>query len=347
MRAIVKTAAGPGMEVREVPVPSVGASDVLIRVLNAGVCGTDLHIWEWDAWAAGRLKPPLIIGHEFSGRIEKLGEDAAAEGLLKVGDLVTAEGHIICGHCLPCRTGNGHLCVRTRIIGVDRDGAFADYISMPVSNVMLLDGITPGIGAIMDPVGNAVHTVLEGGDVPGSTVFVLGCGPIGCFAVGVARAAGAALVVASDFNPRRLELARAMGAHETLNPGKDDVVARIKELTRGLGVDLVCEMSGHPAGHAQAFAAARPGGRVNMLGTPSRSTEVDFARDVIFKGLTLYGVTGRKMYSTWNAMARFIKSGEFDPSPVITHRFPLEGIAEAVEVIKDGQAGKVILEIGT
>ena len=347
MRAIVKTGAGPGMEVRDVPVPSVGASDVLIKVLNAGVCGTDLHIWEWDAWAAGRLKPPLTIGHEFSGRIEKLGEDAAAEGLLKVGDLVTAEGHIICGHCLPCRTGNGHLCVRTKIIGVDRDGAFADYISMPVSNVMLLDGITPEIGAIMDPVGNAVHTVLEGGDVPGSTVFVLGCGPIGCFAVGVARAAGAALVVASDFNPRRLELARAMGAHETLNPGKDDIVARIKELTRGLGVDLVCEMSGHPAGHAQAFAAARPGGRVNMLGTPSRTTEVEFARDVIFKGLTLYGVTGRKMYSTWNAMARFIKSGEFDPSPVVTHRFPLEGIADAVEVIKDGQAGKVILEIGT
>ena len=347
MRAIVKTGAGPGMEVRDVPVPAVGASDVLIRVLSAGVCGTDLHIWEWDAWAAGRLKPPLTIGHEFSGRVERLGEDAAAEGLLKVGDLVTAEGHIICGHCLPCRTGNGHLCVRTRIIGVDRDGAFADYISMPSSNVMLLDGITPGIGAIMDPLGNAVHTVLEGGDVPGSTVFVLGCGPIGCFAVGVARAAGAALVVASDFNARRLELAHAMGAHEVLNPAKDDVVARIRELTRGLGVDLVCEMSGHPAGHAQAFAAARPGGRVNMLGTPSRTTEVDFARDVIFKGLTLYGVTGRKMYSTWNAMSRFLKSGELDPSPVITHRFPLEGIADAVEVIKDGQAGKVILEIGT
>jgi threonine 3-dehydrogenase len=346
MRAIVKTAAGPGMEVRDVPVPSVGASDVLIKVLNAGVCGTDLHIWEWDAWAAGRLKPPLTIGHEFSGRIEKLGEDAAAEGLLKVGDLVTAEGHIICGHCLPCRTGNGHLCVRTKIIGVDRDGAFADYISMPVSNVMLLDGISPEIGAIMDPVGNAVHTVLEGGDVPGSTVFVLGCGPIGCFAVGVARAAGAALVVATDFNPRRLELARAMGAHETLNPGKDDVVARIKELTRGLGVDLVCEMSGHPAGHAQAFAAARPGGRVNMLGTPSRTTEVDFARDVIFKGLTLYGVTGRKMYSTWHTMQRFLRTGQFDPGPVVTHRFPLEGIEQAIGVIKDGQAGKVILEIG-
>ena len=335
------------MQVRDVPVPAIGASDVLIRVLNAGVCGTDLHIWEWDAWAAGRLKPPLTIGHEFSGRIEKLGGAAEAEGILKVGDLVTAEGHIICGHCLPCRTGNGHLCVRTRIIGVDRDGAFADYIAMPVSNVMLLDGISPEIGAIMDPVGNAVHTVLEGGEVPGSTVFVLGCGPIGCFAVGVARAAGASLVVASDLNPRRLELARAMGAHETLNPGSDDVVARVRELTGGLGVDLVCEMSGHPAAHAQAFAAARPGGRVNMLGTPSRNTEVDFARDVIFKGLTLYGVTGRKMYSTWDAMKRFLKAGQFDPRPVVTHRFPLEGIAEAVAVIKDGQAGKVILEIGT
>jgi len=347
MRAIVKTAAGPGMQVRDVPVPSIGPSDVLIRVLNAGVCGTDLHIWEWDAWASGRLKPPLTIGHEFSGRIEKLGSAAEAEGVLLVGDLVTAEGHIICGHCLPCRTGNGHLCVRTRIIGVDRDGAFADFIAMPVSNVMKLDGISPEIGAIMDPVGNAVHTVLEGGEVPGSTVFVLGCGPIGCFAVGVARAAGASLVVASDLNPRRLELARAMGAHHTLNPSTDDVVARVREVTGGLGVDLVCEMSGHPAGHAQAFSSARPGGRVNMLGTPSRNTEVDFARDVIFKGLTLYGVTGRKMYSTWNAMQRLLKAGQLDPRPVITHRFPLEGIAEAVAVIKDGQAGKVILEIGT
>jgi threonine 3-dehydrogenase len=333
------------MVVRDVPVPVIGAQDVLIRVLNAGVCGTDLHIWEWDAWASGRLKPPLTIGHEFSGRIEELGPEAQSEALLKTGDLVTAEGHIICGHCLPCRTGNGHLCTRTRIIGVDRDGAFADYIAMPASNVMRLDGITPEIGAIMDPVGNAVHTVLEGGEVPGSTVFVLGCGPIGCFAVGVARAAGASLVVASDLNPRRLELARAMGAHVTLNPSTDDVVARVRELTGGLGVDLVCEMSGHPAGHAQAFLAARPGGRVNMLGTPSRTTEVDFARDVIFKGLTLYGVTGRKMYSTWNSMQRFLKTGQLDPRPVITHRFPLESIAEAVAVIKDGQAGKVILEI--
>jgi threonine 3-dehydrogenase len=324
----------------------VGAHDVLIRVLFAGVCGTDLHIWEWDSWAAGRVKPPVVIGHEFSGRIEQLGPEVEAEGLLQVGDLVTAEGHLICGHCLPCRTGNGHLCTRTRIIGVDRDGAFADYIAMPASNVMRLDGIPPDIGAIMDPIGNAVHTVLEGVEIAGGTVFVLGCGPIGCFAVGVARAAGASLVVASDLNPRRLELARAMGAHVVLDARHEDVVARVRELTGGDGADLVCEMSGQPVGHAQAFAAARVGGRVNLLGTPTRVTEVDFARDVIFRGLTLYGVTGRKMYSTWHAMQRLLRTGQLDPRPVVTHRFRLEQIDAAIQVIKDGQAGKVILEVG-
>jgi threonine 3-dehydrogenase len=210
---------------------------------------------------------------------------------------------------------------------------------------MKLDGIPTEVGAIMDPLGNAVHTVLES-SVPGSTVLVLGCGPIGCFAVGVARAAGASLVLASEFNPRRLELARAMGAHVTLNPGSEDVTSRVLELTGGDGVDLVCEMSGHPSGHAQAFAAARLGGRVNLLGTPSRTTEVDFARDVIFKGLTLYGVTGRKMYQTWHELRRFLRAGQLDPRPVITHRFPLEQIAQAIQVIKDGEAGKVILEIG-
>jgi threonine 3-dehydrogenase len=345
MRALVKETAGPGMVVRDVPVPEYGSNDVLIRVHHAGVCGTDLHIWEWDSWASARLRPPVTIGHEFAGEIVELGREAAAAGLLAVGDRVTAEGHIVCGHCLQCRLGAGHLCRRTQIIGVDRDGAFAEYIAMPASNVMKLDGIPTEIGAIMDPLGNAVHTVLEA-DVPGSTVLVLGCGPIGCFAAGVARAAGASLVIASDFNPKRLELARRMGAHVTLDPAKDDVVTRVRELTDGDGVDLVCEMSGHPSGHATAFAAARLGGKVNLLGTPSRTTEVDFARDVIFKGLTLYGVTGRKMYETWHQMRRLLQTGQLDPCPVITHRFPLEGIEEAIGVLKDGQAGKVILEIG-
>ena len=212
MRALVKTAPGPGMELRDVPVPACGPSDVLIRVHHAGVCGTDLHIWEWDAWASGRLKPPVVIGHEFAGEIVELGREAAAAGLLAVG----RPGHGRRPHRLrplPASAGPGdaHLCQRTQIIGVDRDGAFAEYIAMPASNVMKLDGIPTEIGAIMDPMGNAVHTVLEGGMVPGSRVLVLGCGPIGCFAVGVARAAGASLVIASDFNPTRLELARDHG----------------------------------------------------------------------------------------------------------------------------------------
>lgn len=346
MRALVKETASPGMVLRDRPVPSCGPNDVLIRVRHAGVCGTDLHIWRWDGWASARLHPPVVVGHEFAGEIADLGPEARAAGVLAPGDLVTAEGHLVCGHCLQCRTGHAHLCRRTQIIGVDRDGAFAEYIALPAANVIPLDGIPTEIGAIMDPLGNAFHTVLEG-EVAGSTVLVIGCGPIGCFAVGVARAAGASLVVASDLNPRRLEIAHCMGAHVVLNPAEDDVAARVRELTGGDGVDLVCEMSGHPSGHAQAFAAARLGGRINLLGTPSRPTEVDFARDVIFKGLTLYGVTGRKMYGTWHQMRRFLRAGQLDPRPVITHRFPLERIADAIRVIEEGQAGKVILEIGT
>jgi threonine 3-dehydrogenase len=287
----------------------------------------------------------VVIGHEFAGEIADLGAETRAEGLFAVGDLVTAEGHVICGHCIPCRTGNGHLCVRTSIIGVDRDGAFAEYIAMPASNVMHLDGIPTETGAIMDPIGNAVHTALEGGNITGATALVLGCGPIGCFAVGVLRAAGASLVMASDFNETRRALATTMGAHHVFDPRQDDVVEQVRALTGGIGADLICEMSGHPSGHATAFAAARPGARVNLLGTPSRTTEVDFARDVIFKGLTLYGVTGRKMYSTWIQMMRLLQSGQLKPMPVVTHRFPMERIADAIGVIKDGSAGKVILEV--
>jgi threonine 3-dehydrogenase len=347
LRALVKTHAGPGMELCDVPIPEIGPGDVLIRVSAAGVCGTDLHIWEWDAWAAGRLQPPTVIGHEFAGTIAKLGDVVAAAGVFAIGDEVTAEGHIVCGDCLPCRTGDAHLCIRTKIIGVDRDGCFADYIAMPASNVMRLDGIPLETGAIMDPLGNAVHTALEGGDIAGAAVLVLGCGPIGCWAAGVAKAAGAAVVIASDYNARRRELATTMGADLVLDPAVDDVVSIVRERTKGLGADLVCEMSGHPNGHATAFAAARPGGRLNLLGTPSRTTEVDFARDVIFKGLTLYGVTGRRMYRTWHQMRRLVRSGQLDPRPVITHRFPLEQMAEAIAVIKNGEAGKVILEIGS
>ena len=228
---------------------------------------------------------------------------------------------------------------------MDRDGAFADFIAMPASNVMRLDGIPTEVGAIMDPMGNAVHTVLEARGARQHRPRARAAGRSAASRSGVARAAGASLVIASDFNPHAARAGPRHGRAGDPQPGSDDVLARVQELTGGDGVDLVCEMSGHPSGHAQAFAAARLGGRVNLLGTPSRTTEVDFARDVIFKGLTLYGVTGRKMYETWHQMRRFLRAGQLDPRPVITHRFPLECIADAIQVIKDGQAGKVILEV--
>ena len=341
MQAIVKAERAPGLVVKSVPKPSPGAGEVLIAVRHAGVCGTDLHIADWDPWAQSRMHPPVVIGHEFAGEIVAVG-DGVAE--LKTGRLVTAEGHLVCGHCLQCRTGNSHICRNTRIIGVDRDGAFAEYIVMPATNVLCLDGIPTEVGAIMDPMGNAFHTVLSG-DIPGSNVFVVGCGPIGCFAVGIARAAGAAKVIASDINPKRLTLARTMGAQVTIDATKQDVVRQVLEATGNEGADVVCEMSGVPSALHQAFASVRMGGRVQLLGLPKGEVPVDIANEIIFKGITIYGVIGRRMYETWHQMRRFLSSGMFDPRPVMTHQFPLAKIDEALVAIRSGDAGKVILEI--
>jgi threonine 3-dehydrogenase len=341
MQAIVKEKRAPGLIVTTVPKPAAGPGDVLIAVRHAGVCGTDLHIADWDAWAQGRIKPPIVVGHEFAGEIVALG-DGVTE--LKVGQPVTAEGHIVCGHCPQCRTGNSHICKNTRIIGVDRDGAFAEYIVMPATNVLTLDGIPTEVGAIMDPMGNAFHAVLTA-EIPGSFVFIVGCGPIGCFAVGIARAAGAAKVIASDVNPTRLALAARMGAHVTINAAKDDLLKTVLAETGGEGADVVCEMSGVPSALHQALAAVRMGGRVQLLGIPKGDVPVDFANEIIFKGITVYGVIGRKMYETWHQMRRFLTGGQFDPRPVITHRFPLAKIDDALAAIRSGDAGKVILEI--
>ena len=341
MQAVIKEKRAPGLKVTTVPKPTAGPSEVLIAVRHAGVCGTDLHIADWNAWAEGRLRPPLVVGHEFAGEIVAVGGGVAE---LRTGQLVTAEGHIVCGHCSQCRTGNSHICKNTRIIGVDRDGAFAEYIAMPATNVLPLDGIPTTVGAVMDPMGNAFHTVLTA-DIPGSTVFVVGCGPIGCFAVGIARAAGAAKVIASDVNPKRLALAKQMGAHVTIDATRDDVVRAVLAETGGEGADVVCEMSGVPSALHQAFAAVRLGGRVQLLGIPNGQVPVDFANEIIFKGITVYGVIGRKMYETWNQMRRYLSAGLVDPRPVITHQFPLAKIDEALAAIRSGDAGKIILEI--
>lgn len=341
MKALVKKAAAPGFTLADVPEPTILDNEVLIKVRRAGVCGTDVHIHEWDAWASGRCKPPFIVGHEFAGDVADVGQLVTD---VKVGDRVTAEGHIVCGRCHLCRTGNSHVCPNTRIIGVDRDGCFAEYIAMPATNVWHLDDTIPyEIGGIHDPMGNAFHTALHGTEIPGSTVLVTGAGPIGIFAVGICVAAGASRVIVSDVNPRRLQLAREMGAHDAVHP--DDLVATVDRVTEGLGVDVVLEMSGVPAAVHQAFSEVRDGGRVQMLGIPSRPFEIDLAREIIFKGITVYGVIGRRMYDTWIQMTQFLRSGKFDPSHVITHRFPLAQFEDAMQVIKSGEAGKVVFEI--
>jgi threonine 3-dehydrogenase len=341
MKALVKESAAAGFALKDVPVPAIRDDEVLIRVRRAGVCGTDVHIHEWDAWAQGRCKPPFAVGHEFAGEVAEVGTLVTD---VKRGDRVTAEGHIVCGRCHLCRTGNGHVCPNTKIIGVDRDGCFAEFIAMPAGNVWHLDAdVSFEVGGIHDPMGNAFHTALHGTELPGATVLVTGCGPIGIFAVGIARAAGASRIIASDINPKRLSLARAMGAHDVVQPG--DAERAVRSATEGLGVDVVLEMSGVPAAIHQAFKLVRVGGRVQMLGIPAKPMDVDFATEVIFKGITVYGVVGRRMYETWIQMTQFLRSGQFDPMPAVTHRFPLSDHAEAIRVIKSGDAGKVIFEV--
>ena len=342
MKALVKTAAAAGFTLQDVPVPTIRDNEVLIKVRNAGVCGTDVHIHDWDAWASGRCRPPFTVGHEFAGEVAQVGSLVAD---VKIGDRVTAEGHIVCGRCHLCRTGNSHVCPNTKIIGVDRDGGFAEFIAMPATNVWHLDDdVSFEVGGIHDPMGNAFHTALEGTQMPGATVLITGCGPIGIFAVGICKAAGASRIIASDVNPKRLELARLMGAHDAVQPA--DAVAAVKKATDGLGVDIVLEMSGVPAAVHQAFDLVRAGGRVQMLGIPAKPMEINLATEIIFKGVTVYGVVGRRMYDTWIQITQFLRSGQFDPRPVITHRFPLEGHAEAIAAIKSGEAGKVVFEIG-
>jgi threonine 3-dehydrogenase len=340
VKALVKESAAPGLTLKDVAEPTMREDEVLIRVRRAGICGTDVHIYDWDAWARGRVKPPIVVGHEFAGEVVDVGRLVTD---VREGDRVTAEGHIVDGRCPLCRTGNAHVCPRTRIIGVDRDGCFAEYISMPATNVWHLDdNVSFDVGGIHDPMGNAFHTALTA-DIPGATVLVTGCGPIGLFAIGICRAAGASHVIASDVNDTRLALARRMGAHEVVRPeGAGDAVRRA---TGGLGVDVVLEMSGVPSAVHQAFELVRVGGRVQMLGIPAKPMDVDFATEVIFKGITIYGVVGRRMYDTWLRMTQFLRAGLFDPTPVITHCFPLADVDEAIRAIKSGEAGKVIFEI--
>jgi threonine 3-dehydrogenase len=341
MQALVKVAAAPGMEMREMPVPAIGETDVLVAVETASVCGTDLHIYHWDEWAQARIKPPYIPGHEFCGVVAAIGERVQG---VAVGDFVSAEMHVACGHCLQCRSGQAHVCQFVKILGVDADGAFADYVKIPASNLWKLDPAIPrDFGSLFDPFGNAVHTVLSGA-IAGQTVAVMGCGPIGLFSIAVAKACGAAKVFAVEPNAQRRALARTMGASVLLDP-KEDVEGEIKAATGGTGVDVLLEMSGHGAAIAQGFRLLRMGGRASLLGIPSRPVELDLATAVIFKGATVHGINGRKMYETWFQAEALIRESGIDLSPVITHRLPLDRFDEAMHLLESGEASKILLTV--
>jgi threonine 3-dehydrogenase len=341
MKALRKMKPGPGLEMREVPIPAIKANEVLIKVHKRAICGTDLHIYKWDEWSQNRLKPPVTTGHEFCGAIVEAGADVRH---YKVGDLVTAEMHVVCNQCFQCRTGNAHLCENVVILGVDGDGCFADYLAVPESNLWRVPaGIDPEFAAIYDPFGNAVHTVMAGPTV-GKSFLILGGGPIGIAAVPVCKAAGASLVLVSEVMPFRQELARKMGADRVIDPAKENVEEVVRSLTGAQGVDVVLEMSGHPAAIAQGFRSIRKNGRFSLLGIPAKPLSIDLAKDIIFPGVTVQGINGRRMFETWYQMDALLVSGRVDLKPLITHHFKMEEFQKAFEIGLSGNAGKIILE---
>jgi threonine 3-dehydrogenase len=341
MKALVKARPEAGFTIAEVPVPTIGPTDVLIRVEKAGVCGTDAHIYSWDKWAQARVKPPLTIGHEFMGIVAAVGDAVRA---VKVGDRVSAEGHIADLTCLLCRTGQAHICERVKIIGVDCDGAFAEYIAMPEYNVWKLDAAIPDeFAAVFDPLGNAVHTVMAAG-VSVKSVVITGVGSIGLMAIPVARAAGASSVYAIDVNPAKLDLAKRLGADETFLATQEGLVDEIKGRTGGDGVDVLLEMSGSGIAIDNGLQMVRNGGTAALLGIPSDNVSINLAERIIFKGLTVLGINGRRMFETWYQTQALVKSGRVDLRPIITHVLPWTDYDRAFELMRSGEAAKIVLD---
>ncbi len=339
MLALVKASAGPGLELREVPIPEIGINDVLIRVRKTGICGTDLHIEAWDAWAARTVRPPLIVGHEFVGEVVEVGSNVTD---FRPGDLVSGEGHVVCGRCRHCLAGRRHLCAHTIGLGVGRDGAFAEYVALPMTNVWHhWPGIDEEVAAIFDPFGNAVHTALAF-PVLGEDVLVTGAGPIGLMATAVVRHAGARFVVVSEPNPYRRAIAATMGADVVVDPRERDLRDVQRELGMVEGFDVVLEMSGSPDAIRTALANMAHGAGMAILGIPTNELTIDFS-EVIFKMLTLRGIYGREMYETWYKMTVMLQSG-LDIRPAITHRFSARDYTSAFAVARSGESGKVIMD---
>ncbi len=342
MRALVKPGPAPGAELHTVEVPTPGPRDILIRVLAASICGTDLHIYQWDEWAAGRLKPPLVFGHECCGEVVACGEEVEN---VKVGDYIAAETHVICHTCYQCRTGQGHVCENVSIVGVDRPGIFADYAVIPAENAWLTDRrFPPEIATLQEPFGNAVHTALSG-RITAKSILVSGCGPLGLFSIALARFAGASHVFATELTPLRRELAAKVGVTRVFDPTQEDVVGGVHRMTGGKGVDVLLETSGAARAIEDGFKCLTYGGRAALLGLPSKPFPFDFTNQIIFKGATVIGISGRELFETWYR-TRALLEGGLDLSPVITHRLPLEEFERAFELIRSGQCGKIVFRIG-
>ncbi len=338
MRALVKTRPESGLELLDVPVPDIGPMDVLIRISRTAICGTDLHIWNWDSWAGKTIPIPMTVGHEYCGYVEKTGSGVTD---LVPGDYVSGEGHLVCGRCRNCLAGRRHLCPNTEGVGVNRPGAFAEFLSLPYRNVYKLDPTIPeNLAAIFDPLGNAVHTALSW-DLVAEDVLITGAGPIGCMAAAVCRFAGARHVVVTDPNPFRLDLARQLGATRTINIDQESLADVKEELDMKEGFDIGLEMSGHPSGLADILEHSSHGARISLLGIFPDKFEIDFDK-VIFKGLILKGIYGREMFETWYKMSSMIRAG-LDPTAVITHEFPVADFEEAFQTMLSGKSGKIVL----
>ena len=338
MKALVKKEAKPGLWLEEVPLPKIGINDVLIEILRTGICGTDVHIYNWDPWAQKTVPVPLVIGHEFVGRIVEVGSNVKD---FRPGDIVSGEGHVVCGRCRNCLAGRRHLCRETVGIGVSRPGAFAEYLALPMTNVWHHDPEVPrDVAAIFDPLGNAVHTALSF-PVMGEDVLITGAGPIGIMAIAVVRHAGARYVVVTDVNPYRLELARKMKPTLALDVRNQRIADAQKELGMKEGFDVGLEMSGNPDAFREMLANICHGGKIAMLGMPQNEIAIDWST-VVLNMLTIKGIYGREMYETWYKMTVMIQSG-LDVDPVITHRFHFTDFDKGFEVMRSGRSGKVIL----
>lgn len=339
MKALVKKESKPGLWLEEVPQPTIGINDVLIKVDRTGICGTDVHIYKWDDWAQKTIPVPMVVGHEFVGEIVEVGSNVAD---YVPGEIVSGEGHVVCGRCRNCFAGRRHLCAHTRGVGVNRPGAFAEYISLPMTNIWHHDdSIDRDVASIFDPFGNAVHTALSF-DVLGEDVLITGAGPIGVMAAAVVRHAGARHVVVTDVNPYRLELAKKMGATLALDVRDNTIAKAQKELGMTEGFDVGLEMSGNPVAFRDMLNNMCHGGKIAMLGIPEKEIAIDW-NIVVFNMLTIKGIYGREMYETWYKMTVMLQSG-LDISPIITHRFHASEFEKGFEVMMSGQSGKVILD---